>query len=51
MLIFQVHMRVQEIQRVLDLIKDMNQGQKVENVLGANFDFAQFKVSTYKFQR
>jgi len=36
--------RVQECRRVVDVLEKLNSGKHVENVLGKDFELAQFKV-------
>ena len=40
----QVARRVQECRRVTDILEKLNSGKYVENVLGRDFELAQFKV-------
>ena len=40
----QVAKRVQECRRVIDTLEKVNSGEYVENVLGKDFELAQFKV-------
>jgi hypothetical protein len=36
--------RVQECRRVVDILEKLNDGKYVKNVLGEDFELAQFKV-------
>jgi hypothetical protein len=40
----QVAKRVQECRRATDVLEKLNSGKYVENVLGRDFELAQFKV-------
>ena len=43
LLLMQVHLRVAELQRLLDFLKSVNEGREVRNVLGYHFDLRSLK--------